>query len=56
MPAPDLIIASRHVVTPQGVVPAIVAIANGKICDIRPPDATAEGGQVIELEIGRAHV
>jgi allantoinase len=49
MPAPDLIIASRHVVTPQGVVPASVAIANGKICEIRPPDATAEGGQVIEL-------
>jgi allantoinase len=47
-PAPELIIRSERVVTPRGIVPAQVAISNGKISAIGPPDAAA-GGAVVQL-------
>jgi allantoinase len=46
--SPELIIASERVITPRGIVPAQIAISNGKISAIGPPDAAA-GGAVVQL-------
>lgn len=45
-PAPELIIRSERVITPRGIVPAQVAISNGKISAIRPADAAVDGAVV----------
>jgi allantoinase len=49
---PDLLVRSRRVVTPDGPVPAVVAVTNGKISAIRPfgaPEETGAVGLVLDL-------
>jgi allantoinase len=51
-PGPNLLVRARRVVTGAGVVPAMVAVTNGKISAILPPEATgsgAAGATVVDL-------
>src|SRR5580658_3924766 len=46
-PGPDLVIRSERVLTPGGLVPALVTIRDGKISAIGPLAAT--GGEIVDL-------
>jgi allantoinase len=48
-PGPDLVIRSERVLTPGGLVPALVKITNGKISAVGPPDATESAGTIVDL-------
>jgi allantoinase len=48
-PAPDLIVRAERVVTGGGVVPAVVAITDGKISAILPPGAVQHGASAVQL-------
>jgi allantoinase len=48
-PGPDLVIRSKRVLTPGGLVPALVKISNGKISAVGPPDATEGGPGIVDL-------
>ncbi|HYT72736.1 MAG TPA: allantoinase AllB, partial [Gemmatimonadales bacterium] len=54
MPSADLVITGKRVVTPDGVVPAAVAIAGGVITEVREPGAAPDAAR--RLDAGDAVV
>jgi allantoinase len=48
-PGPDLVIRAERVLTPDGLVPALVTVTGGTISAVGPPDATSDAETVVEL-------